>query len=387
MHLSPGEIQSYHDRQLDDEALRRLEAHLAECPRCQSAAQAALAQSRQTGAYLSSLGPAGSRPISTPAARLRLERRLQQSKEPINMWSKLTSRISRPAWVGLALVVVLAVSLAFPPVQAIANSFLKLFRVEQVRVVPVDTERLAGEMEQSTRLDGLFSQSVKVEKGGEPQEFSSAEQASARLGMPLRLPAALEGQPKIMLEPGGSVTFTVDLELMRAVMQDMGRGDIQLPDSLDGAVVRLDIPAGAAALYGDCPVEQPRMANPDQPEQVTLPNCTSLFQMPSPSIDAPPDLDVAQIGEIYLQLLGLTPEEAASFSSSVDWTSTFVVPVPRYRADYQEVQVDGVTGTLITHRDSGQRAYLLVWVKDGIVYALGGPGKGDNAVEIAASLK
>jgi len=387
MHLSSGEIQSYHDRQLDDDALRRIEAHLAECPRCKSAAQSALEQTRQTSAHLSSLGPVDSRPISTPAARLRLERRLQQPKEPITMWSKLTSRISRPAWVGLALVAVLAISLAFPPVQAIANSFLKLFRVEQVRVVPVDTEQLAGEMRQSTQLEGLFSKSVKVEKGGEPQEVSSAEEASAQLGMPVRLPTALEGQPKIMVQPGGNITFTIDLELMRAVMQDMGRGDIQLPDSLDGAVVKLEMPAGAAALYGDCPVEQPQMANPDQPDQVVIPNCTSFFQMPSPSIDAPPDLDVAQIGEIYLQVLGMTPEEAANFSSSVDWTSTFVVPVPRYSADYQEVQVDGVTGTLITHRDNGQRAYLLVWVKDGVVYALGGPGKGDNALQIAASLK
>jgi hypothetical protein len=114
------------------------------------------------------------------------------------MWSKLTSRISRPAWVGLALVAVLAISLAFPPVQAVANSFLKLFRVEQVRVVPVDTEQLAGEMRQSTQLEGLFSESVKVEEGGESQEVSSAGEASARLGMPVRLPQ-LGRQPKIMV--------------------------------------------------------------------------------------------------------------------------------------------------------------------------------------------
>ncbi|OGO36179.1 MAG: hypothetical protein A2W35_10440 [Chloroflexi bacterium RBG_16_57_11] len=387
MHLSPGEIQAYHDRQLGDEALRRAEAHLADCPRCRSAAQTALEETRQVGAHLASLEPSDSKPISTPAARLRLERRLQYPKEPITMWSKLTSRISRPAWVGLALVAVLAISLAFPPVQAVANSFLKLFRVEQVRVVPVDTERLAGEMEQSTRLEGLFSESVKVEEGGEPQEVSSAEEASARLGMPVRLPTTLEGQPKIMVQPGGKVTFTIDLELMRAVMQEMNRPDIQLPDSLDGAVVKLEVPAGVAALYGDCQVEQPPVFDPDKPPPAGFPVCTSFFQMPSPSIDAPPDLDFAQMGEIYLQVLGMTPEEAASFASSVDWTSTFVVPVPRYRADYQEVQVDGVTGTLIEHFENGERAFLLVWVKDGVVYALGGPGQADEALQIAASLK
>jgi hypothetical protein len=387
MHLSPGEIRAYHDSQLEAAAVQRAEAHLAECQDCQSAARTALMQTRQVENRLSSLQLSTAKPMSTPEARACLEARLQQEKEPNTMWSKLTSRISRPAWVGLALVAVLAVSLAFPPVQAVANSFLKLFRVEQVRVVPVDTERLAGQMEQSTRLEGLFSESVKIEEGGEPQEVSSAEEASAQLGLQVRLPAALEDKPKIMVQPGGNVTFTIDLELMRAVMQEMNRPDIQLPDSLDGAVVKLEIPAGVVALYGDCQMEERPMNDPDAPSEVNFPDCTSFFQMPSPSVDAPPDLDVAQMGEIYLQVLGLTPEEAARFSSNVDWTSTFVIPVPRYSAEYKEVQVDGVTGTLIETARYGGQDFLLLWVKDGVIYALGGAGGADDALQIAASLK
>jgi hypothetical protein len=372
---------------LEAGAQQRVDAHLAECPKCQAAAQATLTQTRQVGERLASLEASTSKPISTPAARLRLEARLQQEKEPNPMWSKLTSRISRPAWVGLALVAVLAISLAFPPVQAIANSFLKLFRVEQVQVVPVDAERLAGEMRQSTRLEGLFSESVNVEEGGEPQEVSSAEEAAALAGMAVRLPTALAEEPKILVQPGGKVTFNVDLELMQAVMQEMGRGDIQLPASLDGAVVKLEVPAGVTAFYGECQIDHSQMQDPDGPQRVDIPDCTSLIQLPSPSIDAPPDLNVTQMGEIYLQVLGMTPEEAARFSSTVDWTSTFVIPVPRYNSDYQEVQVDGVTGTLIESFQYGEQSYLLIWVKDGIVYALGGPGEADQALQIAASLK
>jgi hypothetical protein len=51
------------------------------------------------------------------------------------------------------------------------------------------------------------------------------------------------------------------------------------------------------------------------------------------------------------------------------------------------VQVDGVTGTLIEYYRYGDQAYMLVWVKDGIVYALSGPGEADQALQIAASLK
>ncbi len=139
---------------------------------------------------------------------------------------------------------------------------------------------------------------------------------------------------------------------MRAVMQEMGRSDIQLPDSLDGAVVRLEMPASVVAEYGDCQMAERPVNDPDNPAEMSFPACTSFIQMPSPSVDAPPDLDVDQLGEIYLQVLGMTPEEAASFSSNVDWTSTFVIPVPRYSSTNEQVQVDGVNGTLIKYRES-----------------------------------
>ena len=132
--------------------------------------------------------------------------------------------------------------------------------------------------------------------------------------------------------------------------------------------------------------EQP-VNDPDNPAEMSLPDCTSFIQIPSPSVDAPPDLDVNQIGEIYLQVLGMSPEEAASFSKNVDWTSTFVIPVPQYSSTNEQVPVDGVTGTLIKYRESGRQAFLLIWVKDGIIYAFGGPGKGNDALQIVASLK
>ena len=84
----------------------------------------------------------------------------------------------------------------------------------------------------------------------------------------------------------------------------------------------------------------------------------------------------------------MSPEEAADFARSVDWTTTLVIPVPRYGSEHEEVQVDGVTGTLIQQygykMDDG---YLLIWVKDGILYALSGPGDSTAALKIASSLK
>ena len=74
----------------------------------------------------------------------------------------------------------------------------------------------------------------------------------------------------------------------------------------------------------------------------------------------------------------------------MDWTTTFVVPVPRYaNLEYEDVTVDGVSGTLIRSSYPGRdvEQYLLTWLKGGVAYALQGPGTAEDALEIAASLQ
>ncbi len=102
----------------------------------------------------------------------------------------------------------------------------------------------------------------------------------------------------------------------------------------------------------------------------------------------PPGLDIVRIGEAFLQVLGMSSEEAAQFSRNLDWTTTLIIPIPRYGASYEEVSVDGVTGTLIRQSlEDHAPQYLLIWIKDGIVYALTGPGTGSNAQNIVRTLQ
>jgi hypothetical protein len=302
------------------------------------------------------------------------------------MWNKMTSRISRPVWVALAVILVLAVALAFAPVRAIANSFLGLFRVEQIRVVQFNPEDLPDEPGSASQLEQMLSKNAVFEENGEPQDVASADEASQLTGITVRLPSQAEGESKITVTPGGSATFNVDLELVGAVLKDIGREDIQLPKELDNASVTVEIPAGVVAQYGECSFDKEAVTpDPDNPpHEFPRLNCTTLMQMPSPTISAPPGLNLAQVGEAYLQLLGMSREEAESFARNVDWTTTFVIPVPRYGTEYQDVSVDGVTGTLIQqYRDE----FLLLWVKDGVIYALSGPGDADTALALANSLK
>jgi hypothetical protein len=223
------------------------------------------------------------------------------------------------------------------------------------------------------------------------KDAASASEAGNLAGIPVRLPTTLFEMPKLQVIPAARATFNIDLNLVRSVLAELDRSDIQLPDELDGATVNVELPATVAALYGDCQTEVPSgLAAEHDSAEYNLPpstNCTTLMQLASPTADVPQGLDIAKIGEAFLELTGMTPDEAAHFSKNLDWTTTFVIPIPRNKATFMDVNVDGVSGTYIREEyrnSSGQ--YLLIWVKDGIVYTLAGSGSASSAVDIANSL-
>jgi hypothetical protein len=112
-----------------------------------------------------------------------------------------------------------------------------------------------------------------------------------------------------------------------------------------------------------------------------------LVEMPSPTVNAPADLDVNQLAQLGLEFTGMSKEDAAAFTSTVNWTSTLVIPIPKNAASYEQVTVDGVTGTLIERPIDDAPQYALIWIKDGIVYAISGLGaNSQQAIDLANSL-
>jgi hypothetical protein len=395
MHLTEGDIRAYQDHELETNTQEQVRAHLASCARCRGKAEDLLARARRVEDRLATLTSEPIQaPISIRSARQRLDARLNRTeKEHETMWSKFFSRLSRPAWASLAILVILISSLAFSPVRGLAQSFLGLFRVQQITVVQVDTEQISGSLGSSDLLQKMLSKDAKFESNGEPKKVANAAEASSLAGFSVRLPTSIEGAPALNVESGGSGTFQVDLQQIQALLKEIGRNDIQLPSDLNGAEVKVEIPAGVTASYGNCGfnVDAARQAKSEAVQGTPMPrltNCTTLIQIPSPSISAPAGLDLEKLGQIYLEVLGMGPEEAAHFAQNVDWTSTFVIPIPRYGATYQDVQVDGVTGTLI-QRNANSRSgeYMLLWLKDGLIYALTGPGDASAALQIANSLQ
>lgn len=390
MHIEEGTLRAYLDEELPSEEFENTKNHLVSCPQCQEAAEAL---KNETGRVLQILeciddGSKGP-PEDSKAALAQMKTQIDKSKEKeVNMSGKLFSSIPRPAWIILAVIALLAIGLTFSPIRAIANTFLGLFRVEQVRVVEFQNNDMSEKLGASSQFEYMMSNQVNIQEYGDPQDAADAAEASSLAGFAVRLPSETKQESSIRVIPGGKATFNIDLEQINTILTDIDRSDIQLPRNLDGASITVEIPASIEARFGECEFEEMESELETDSEAVHPSSCISFIQAPSPVVEAPPDLDLVKIGEAFLQITGMSPEEAADFSQNVDWATTLIIPVPRYYSEHEEVPVDGVTGILIKHYEykTGDM-YLLVWVKDGIIHGLTGPGEKSDALLIANSLK
>lgn len=391
MHLSEKEILSYFAGEASNQDTLEIENHLVECPICQVRADQLQAFAVRTNERLSMLDPVGEENTQPSREAYTLFKQRYLAKENSNMFEKLFNRKYRFAWGTVGIILLLAIAMLFPQVRAIGSSFLGLFRVEQFTVIQVDPDQIENRLGNVSGFESLISEDVQFEEPGETQEVIGKAEASEQAGFVVRVPAVAADDHPLTIQPGARVSMVVDLPKVQAVIDEIGFSDLQLPAMLDGSEVSLEIPAVVVMVFGSCDVSPEKIReagmDPDGPVP-DLSECITLAQFPSPEISAPPGLDIAGIGEVYLQVIGMTPEEAAQFSQSVDWTTTLVVPIPRYDTQHQEVFVDGVKGTLIMQSENSEFPhFLLAWIKDGIVYALSGPGSAQSAIELANSLE
>jgi hypothetical protein len=260
-------------------------------------------------------------------------------------------------------------------------------------VVPVDftgLEQLTGDGKLGNQFTDLISDSIVIEhEPDEPVEASSAAEASQLAAFNVRLPAGMTPS-RVYVTDKAAFSLTLDRTKAQSLLDAAGRSDLVLPESVDGADISVDIPASVSVAFGTCP-------KPGDSEVVTeestvvrrYPDCVILVEIPSPTVNAPASLDVDELARIGLEFTGMSPEEAAEFASTVNWTSTLVVPIPNNATTYEQVTVDGVTGTLIQRPDEEVTSkYVLMWVKDGIIHAISGRGTNSaQAIEMANSLK
>jgi hypothetical protein len=385
-HLTDGELRAALDGEL---AATQLE-HLQACTDCQVRKTQIQTQSQLVAQQLSFLAPIAEDSVPASQSAWSHFSRLLISKKEISMFRKLFA--FPVARVGVIALLVLALILAIPSTRALAGELLNLFRVEQVTVIPVDftgMEQLTGNDALGKNFSQLVSSSVDMtKKPAKPVEAADADQASQLAGFDVRLPQGTTPS-QISVTDSAAFSLTIDRAKAQALLDEAGRSDLVLPDSIDGAKVSVNIPASATAAYGTCPdlTAAESEGTGSQIPGRRYPDCVILAEIPSPTVNAPADLNVAQLAQIGLEFTGMSKEEAAAFTSTVDWASTLIVPIPKNAAVNKQVDVDGVTGTLIQRPADDAPQFALIWVKNGIIYAISGLGTNSpQAIEMANSL-
>ena len=275
--------------------------------------------------------------------------------------ASFSARRFSPALGAFAGLLALALLFSIPAVRASAQAFLDLFRVRNFAAVTVDEARLAQLRGQQMDIESILGKPEIVRDPGPLRVYTNARDAAAATGYPVREALGVGGfAPDTTYVLGESqARLRVDTSRLRAVLTALAIDDVQVPPGIEGAEVSVHILPVAHTIYRN------------QKQSVTL------LQSPSPELGLPAGVDAAQLGQIGLRIVGLSPAEAKRFAQSIDWHSTMLVPVPSDASSFREVDVRGHKGLLVAidaredrpRRPHGARSQLL-WADGERVFAL-----------------
>jgi len=387
MRIDEGKLRAYLDQALSPDELKAVEDHL----RHSTEAQATLRQLRQAQAALTeglNLLTPPQKDIS-PASQAfnRFQTNLGgQKTTPINRFNERIQIMFNNSFVkqyqsaiaALAVVAVVAILFSFAPVRALAGDFLKVFRVQNVEVIPVDVDQIEA-MENNPEFKGLMDQFEPqlevISEESEAQPVSSLAEAAGQVDFSVAeitaLPSDLSNAPsRIMVEDEMIAHLNLDKDLLQAVF-DAAEIEVALPDSLDEAPLVITKP--------DSVIQEWR-----EGEKVVL----GFMQLPAPSIEYPDDLDLDAFGVAGLQLLGMSKAEAVALGATIDWANTLILPIPSdANVMVSEISVNGDKGFLFTSEDPGDDGVGLMWQRNGTTYMIEGDYTPDEILKMAESVR
>lgn len=307
-----------------------------------------------------------------------------------------SSKSRRTLFAGLAAVVLITGVLSLPAGRNLAGRMLRSLRMQKVQAVNVDLSAFTDPNANPT-LHQMFTQMISdkvvVTANEQDQPAADAAAAAQAAGFPVKLLGGRADKPKLVVAGQHAMNLTVDRARLQAIFSEAGHPDLAVPQSLDGALVSVQIPRAVQAQYGTCP--GPASATSAITSNITGPSgastqyadCVRFRQAPSPTVNVPAGLDVEKLAEIGLEVAGMNPGQAHDFFQTVDWKATLSMTVPRFLRSYQAVKVAGAQGTLLTQAGRRGPGYTLIWAKNGLVYSLVGFGDSSQAVELADSVK
>lgn len=305
-----------------------------------------------------------------------------------NKWQKFL-----PAVIG-ALVV--AGIVGFPSGRALVRRFFRSLRMQKVQAVNVNLSAFT-DPNANPALHQMIAQMISddvVVAANEPdQPAADAAGAKQLSGFDVSVISERKDPPKFVVTGRHAFDMTLNRDRLQTVFSQAGHPEISVPQALNGAPLKVEIPRAVEIQYGHCPT--PASASQTLADNISGPppssteysDCLRLREGPNPIVNVPQGVDIQELAEIGLETAGMNPGQAREFLHNVDWQSTLVMAVPRFLRSYEAVKVAGAKGTLLSMAGRRGPGYALIWAKDGTGYMLTGFGDSSHAVDVADSVK
>lgn len=369
-HVSDGRLR----RVIDDPLIlgtsdRR---HFETCDACQARSAAMAADSQAIAGLLSTPAP----PVDPDTAVRVLEQQGAQRRAPLPpVVRTLAARAQinpAPAIRTLAAAAIAAALVVGMVATGAAANLLTIFEPKQVTAVPVTVSELQG-------LQGLpdLSDYGTITITAHPllQSVADAQAAAAQTRLQVRqptsLPATVTGRAAFAVVSEGTGSFTFSAAKTRAAALREGKALPAMPASIDGSTLYLTVGPAIIESYG-AGVEGSQMPS------------LLIVEATVPKVESS-GVSVGQLENYLLLQPGISPALAAQIRAMGDPSQTLPIPIPVNMATSHPVTVQGEHGVAIG--DSSGLGSAVIWVKDGVVYAVGGTLTENQVLQVANSLR
>lgn len=421
--IDEGRLRAYLDGQVTEDERMAFATHLDGCALCAGRLRALDGDAHVTAALLAhwlptpsaSVAPSEERCASVALARfqatLREEARAIElaprgpfvvlKEQMTAMLTRLTAPRLRPALAAVSLVTILAVVLAFSPINSLADQLFKTFRVQQFAAVAVRVPGMTElpqpqqvtpdqqlQLQQMLAALGTPTTDATKDTVAEVADSAAAQaflaQHGATLQVPGQLPAAYSGMtPRYGTAQSTSSTYTLNVATAQqylALANSPELSSLPWPAGVSQLTFGLDTPAAVATYYGDGQTNGLGIV-----QMANLPNAGPGA---GPALKLPDELDVNAFRAAILALPGLPQDTVAQVKNVQDWDRTLIIPVPQ-DATTKNVTIDGINGENpgLLILDGQGRGSLLLWQDKGTLYAVGGTVNEADVLLVANNLK
>jgi hypothetical protein len=376
-----GRLIAYLDEEVPQAERAEISEHVSACDACTASLEGLRADGEFAATKLAGLRPAA-----------------QVVPLPTREHRPAAAAGGRAAWrtyaaVAAAAALVVA-SFAFAPVRSAAADLLRVFRVDNVKTVTLTRADLTSIQETlksgSGHVDLKSLGEAWIEGAKTESTPVTLAQAQASVDFPVVLPAGVPGSPVLTLQPAATYKFKLHVPAINDALKAYG-SDRLLPNSLDGQVFTVKVPAVVMARYGTDPAGGKKAATAGATAG-TPP--VFVGQTRGPELVVPPGVDAMQLRDVLVNLPFLPQTVRDQLAAVTDLQSTLIIP--NIDGTARDITIDGTKAVLVSPKSAARdlRAKVgplpdsatIIWNQGGVIRAVGGAIDEETVIKMAKSM-